>query len=361
MGNSVDGAIFQYQDQMMTVLAGVGSKMIPAIQNVAYVLMVICLVLGIYEAYVKGGDTRQLATTFLKYVVVAFLVANWQAFFTDLMSGFNGIAQYIDDSYGAGDLAKDWWSQLSTYWNQTSTSAGVATGLEAIWHMTSGGAAAVVTALEIAIAYIIFPIAVQIFTLLYTFWGAVLFAVGPLVLALAPSQTVNSTAKFFSLNLVVWNCWTVVYAIFACLITAVNGNDLQALLNGNNFSFVPGSQPIVMIGLTSILYALCILLIPLIAYSVLKGEFRAVGLGLGLLMGRISGSLGGALSGGVETMAGGTGGTSGTGGGGIFTTGEGTGGTMGAAPMTLTSSGGSLSQPPNPTPAPDSLTRNFHV
>ena len=99
-------------------------------------------------------------------------------------------------------------------------------GYTSIWNMISGGGAAIVNSLEIAIAYLVFPIAAQLFTLIYIFWGAVLYAVGPLVLALAPSRMINGTAKFYAQNLIVWNCWAVLYAVFACLITAVNGKDL---------------------------------------------------------------------------------------------------------------------------------------
>ena len=52
------------------------------------------------------------------------------------------------------------------------------------------------------------------------------------------------------------------------------------MMNGGPFfngGMIPGSQPIAMIGLTSILYSVCILLIPLIAGFVLKAEFRGVG------------------------------------------------------------------------------------
>jgi uncharacterized membrane protein YgcG len=115
---------------------------------------------------------------------------------------------------------------------------------------------------------------VQIFTIIYAFWGAVLFAVGPLILALTPSRMVNSMAKFYVQHLIVWNCWTVVYAILACLIAAVNGTSVTSspFFTGS----VAGQQAQIMIGLTSILYALCILLIPLIAAFVLKGEFSGV-------------------------------------------------------------------------------------
>jgi hypothetical protein len=190
----MDSSIFEFQTMMQTVQAGMAGKMIPALQTVSYVLMVICLLLGIYESFAKGGDTRQLTATVFKYVVVAFVVGNWTTFFTDLMTGFNQVAQYIDNSYGAGDLMKDWGKQLSINWNSN--------GYTSIWNIITSGGAAIVNALEIGIAYIIFPVAVQIFTLIYIFWGAVVYAVGPLVLALAPSRMVNSVAKLYMQNLI---------------------------------------------------------------------------------------------------------------------------------------------------------------
>jgi hypothetical protein len=56
------------------------------------------LVLGIYEAYVKGGDVRSLAGTFLKYAVAALVIRYWSTFFSDLFTGFNQIANTIDSS-----------------------------------------------------------------------------------------------------------------------------------------------------------------------------------------------------------------------------------------------------------------------
>ncbi|MGB8481899.1 MAG: hypothetical protein WCE63_24125 [Acidobacteriaceae bacterium] len=273
-----DGSIFEFQTMMQTVLNGMAGNMIPAIQTVSYVLMVICLLLGIYEAYARGGDTRQLAATVFKYVVVAFVVGNWTTFFTDLMNGFNGIAQFIDNSYGAGDLMVDWGKQLSSNWNNS--------GYTSIWNIITSGGAAIVNSLEIMLAYLIFPLAVQIFTLIYIFWGAVVFAVGPLVLALAPSRMVNSVAKFYMQNLVVWNCWTVVYAIFACLITAVNGKSMTTSPFFANS--ITGAQTQIWIGLTSIIYSICILIIPLIAFFVLKAEFGGVAGALGGLVATVN-------------------------------------------------------------------------
>ena len=262
----MDPGIFEFQTMMTTVANGMSGKMIPAIVNVAYIFMIISLMLGVYEAYARGGDTKGLAGTVMKFIVVAFIIGNWSKFFADLNSGFNTIAQQIDNSYGAGDLLKDWQTQLAVNWTDN--------GYTSIWNMIVAGGAAIVNSLEIAVAYLVFPVAAQLFTLIYIFWGAVLYAVGPLVLALAPSRMINGTAKFYAQNLFVWNCWAVLYAVFACLITAVNGKDLTTspFFSG----MVTGAQTQVWIGLTSIIYSVCILLIPLIAMAVLKGEFGGV-------------------------------------------------------------------------------------
>ena len=262
----MDPGIFEFQTMMTTVANGMAGKMIPAIVNVAYIFMIISLMLGVYEAYARGGDTKGLAGAVMKFIVVAFIIGNWTRFFADLNSGFNTIAQQIDNSYGAGDLLKDWGNLLIVNWTNS--------GYTSIWNMITAGGAAFINALEIAVAYMVFPVATQLFTLIYIFWGAVLYAVGPLVLALAPSRMINGTAKFYAQNLLVWNCWAICYAVFACLITAVNGKDLTSspFFSG----MVTGAQTQVWIGLTSIIYSVCILLIPLIAMAVLKGEFGGV-------------------------------------------------------------------------------------
>ena len=201
--------IFEFQSMMTSVVNGISGSLLTAVQSVAYTLMTICLVLGIYEAYVKGGDIRSLAATFLKYAVAAFVIGYWSNFFSDLFTGFNQIANTIDSSYGAGDLAANWLNGLKALWTSQ--------GYDSIFNGIAFSPSAILTVLEIFLAYVIYPIAVQIFALIYTFWGSCLFAMGPLVIALAPSAVVNSLTKYYTLNLAVWNAWTVIYAVFACL------------------------------------------------------------------------------------------------------------------------------------------------
>ncbi len=101
---------------MTSVVSGISGSLLTAVQSVSYVLMTICLVLGIYEAYVKSGDIRSLATTFLKYAVAAFVIGHWSNLFSDAFGGFNQIANTIDSSYGAGDLPANWLKDLKALW-----------------------------------------------------------------------------------------------------------------------------------------------------------------------------------------------------------------------------------------------------
>jgi hypothetical protein len=353
--------IFEYQSMITSVVKGIGGNLLVTIQGVAYVVMTICLVLGVYEAYSKGGEIRTLAGTFMKYAVAAFLIGYWSPFFSDLFSGFNEIAGTIDSSYGAGDLAQTWWTGLQNLWNSQ--------GYNSIFTGIAFSPSAIITLLEILVAYVIYPVAVQIFALIYTFWGSCLFALGPLVVALAPSSLVNSLTKYYILNLGVWNAWTVIYAVFACLITAIHGNDVNAVLNGNMSAFGLANQAfgamgggIEMIGLISIIYALCILLIPMVAGFILRGQFSAVGAGISMLISRVaSGGMSGAQAGAAAGPTGvAAGGMVGAGLGlagvhmGSFSSGGG-GGDAGYFSSGL--QGGSGSMPPPDTPA-DS-TRQF--
>ena len=353
--------IFEFQTMLTSAVNGISGSLLGTEQGVAYVLMTICLVLGIYEAYTRGGDLRSLAGTLLKYTVAAFLIGNWTAFFSDLYSGFNQLASAIDGSYGAVDLAKDWTAQLDNLFKLH--------GYQSIFTAIPWTPSALVTLVEIALAYIIYPIAVQIFALIYTFWGTCLFAMGPFVLALAPSSLVNSLTKYYALNLGVWNAWSIIYAVFGCLITAIHANDVNAILNGDLGSFGLGPTMgatgpldggIETIGLISIMYAICILLIPMVAAFILRGQFSAVGAGISLAVSRITqgatrGAELGAAAGPAGAIAGGfVGGGAGLMGAAVpsqFST----GGSYGMAAM---AQGGSGSMPPPNTPDDPNMTRN---
>jgi hypothetical protein len=292
-------AIFQFQSMITIVVNSISGTMLPSIQNVAYVLLTISLVLGIYEAYIKGGDVRSLAGTFLKYAVAAFAIGYWSNLFSDLFTGFNQLASSIDNSYGFWDMAKSWSQQLQLLYQNN--------GYQGVMNSIPWTPAGLLTLLEIIVAYMFFPIVVQIFTLIYTFWGSCLFAIGPLVVALAPSSIINSLSKYYVMNLGVWNAWVIIYAIFGTLITAINANNVNALANGSGAGVFGGgvggplNGGIQMIGFVSIIYAILILLIPMVAAYVLRGQFSAVGAGVAMVGSRI---VGGAVQGAQAGAAG---------------------------------------------------------
>jgi hypothetical protein len=351
--------IFEFQSMLTSVVNGISGSLLTSVQSVSYVLMTICLVLGIYEAYVKGGDIRSMAGTFLKYAVAAFVIGYWSNFFSDVFTGFNQIANTIDSSYGGLDLLKSWESQLLTLFTNNGYSR-LSTSIP--WTPS-----ALLTLIEIGLAYIIYPIAVQIFALVYTFWGSCLFAMGPFVIALAPSSMINSLTKYYALNLGVWNAWSIIYALFGCLITAIHGNDVNAVVAGNMGSFGFGDATfgaldggVEMIGLISIIYAICILLIPMVAAFILRGQFSAVGAGLAMAVSRVAnGGIGGARAGAALGPVGAVGGAvagaglglMGVGTNALFATGTGGGGGQGG------SGGGTYSTPPPNTPPPNNPTR----
>jgi hypothetical protein len=353
--------IFEFQSMLTSAVNGISGSLLGTVQSVSYVLMTICLVLGIYEAYTRGGDLRSLAGTLLKYTVAAFLIGNWTSFFSDLYGGFNQLASAIDGSYGGVDLAKDWLSQLDHLFKLR--------GYQGIFAAIPWTPSALLTLFEIVLAYIIYPIAVQIFALIYTFWGTCLFAMGPFVIALAPSSLVNSLTKYYALNLGVWNAWSIIYAVFGCLITAIHANDVNAILNGDLGSFGLGPTMgatgpldggIETIGLISIMYAICILLIPMVAAFILRGQFSAVGAGISLAVSRITqgatrGAELGAAAGPAGAVAGGfVGGGMALMGAAVpsqFSTGSGYG-------MVGINQGGSGSMPPPNTPDDPNMTRN---
>jgi len=346
--------IFEFQSMLISVVNNISGTLLSAEQSVAYVLMTMCLVFGVYEAYIRGGDVRSLAVAFLKYTVAAFLIGYWSNVFSDTFSGFNQIASSIDNSFGAGDLISNWKTQLQALFTQN--------GYNKIFTSIPWTPSALLTLFEIALAYIVYPIATQIFALIYTFWGSCLFAMGPFVIALAPSSMINSLTKYYALNLGVWNAWTVIYAVFGSLITAIHANDVNAIINGNLGSFGFGTAEfgaldggIEMIGFVSVIYAICILLIPMVAGFILRGQFTAVGAGISMLISRVanggmSGAKVGSAGGPVGAVAGGVVGA-GLGVAGVqmssFTSGAGNGNNY----YTASPQGGSGSMPPPNTPA----------
>lgn len=355
--------MFSFQNVLTTALQGMdASGIMPTLQGIGYALLAISLLWSMYEAFARGGDVRSFVISLLKYVVVALLVQHWSNAFRDINNGFNSVASYINNATGATDVAASWMNELKVYWS--------ANGITSIGSVIAATPAAIINALFVLLAYIVWPLATLLFDFMYSFWGAVLYGLGPIVLGLVPSGILGRFSSKFATNLIIWNCWALLWALFGALIGAVNMTQVQNLLNSNGiFGYMQGLEGAILIGVASILYSICIVLIPFVAHYILGGEFGAVG-GLMVMTGKAITTAGSALLGGIGGSAAVGGGSSpalaaagsagGGYGGGAFAGGGG-GSYTGFA---LSSPGGGsgvgrISLPPPVTPPPSGKTRFF--
>jgi hypothetical protein len=108
---------------------------------------------------------------------------------------------------------------------------------------------------------------------LYSLYGSVLYVVGPLVLALYPAMSTTPLARTYLTNLIVFQSWGLIYAIMGCLMWAINmGTVGQVLGAGSAGGFFAGASQTLLLALTSILFALCIGLIPFLARRIVQGD-----------------------------------------------------------------------------------------
>jgi hypothetical protein len=171
----------------------------------------------------------------------------------------------------------------------------------------------------LVVAYLLYALAMIVFCFFYTLFGAVLYVVGPLVLALIPISGVGQLGKAYAINVMIWNAWGVLYAVFGALITAIQVNQVNNVLGNGFLGFLKGAGDSVVLGLVSIFYALAIALIPLIAKRVIAGDVgsttfalvRAGAVATGAALAEISEFAGGAspaiagatVSGGVDASS----------------------------------------------------------
>jgi len=312
--------VFYFQRLLNQGLAGIDhTSMLAAITGIAYAILVIGFLLGLYQAAMRGGDLQSLAVTAIKYLVVAIIVANWATVFREVNGAFNQIAQLIDSSSGAGDMFSSWLDQLKQQFDSDATTSFL--------HLITNASSALITVLMVLVAYLFYALAVIVFAFFYTLYGCVLYVLGPLVLALLPMPGVGPLAKTFATNVFIWNGWSILYAIFGALITAVQANRINDLFTF--LGFFTGGLDSILLGLISIIYALALLMIPFIAkrlvsgdvgataYSLVRAAATTVGAAISAGAGFAAGAGGGASSGaGAGSSAGASGAGAGAGPGG---------------------------------------------
>jgi hypothetical protein len=162
----------------------------------------------------------------------------------------------------------------------------------------------------ILVAYVIYAIMVVVFAFFYVLYGCVLYVLGPLVLSLLPMAGVGQLAKGYATNLMIWNSWGLLYAVFGSLITAIQFNRVDAVMNqGFLRGFFLGGSESTILGLVSIFYALALGLVPFIAKRLISGDVGSTAYS----MVRAAAVAAGALTAGVGGFAAGAGTSSGGG------------------------------------------------
>ena len=255
--------MFYFQSMFQQVYNGItGSSVLPAVQQIAEAILLLAALFAVYEAYAKGGDARTLALAGVRYLIMGLLISQYPNVFRNVNNAFASVAQAIAPT----DVWTNFRDQVQGYFSAN-------TGQGAWWNWVVGGVAGAFSLIFQALAVIVFPISYAIFSFFYSMYGAVLFVVGPLVLALYPALGAGQLARTFMVNPLVWNAWGIIYAIISQLLTIMSANSLTSIFTSQSFGGAfQGASQMLLISLSSILLSIMILLIPFIAKRVASGD-----------------------------------------------------------------------------------------
>lgn len=261
--------------------------MVGGLQGIAYALLAITFLMGVYEAFIGGPSFRQLGVVVLKYAIASGIVASWSTFITDVVAAGAHIGTAI---LGGG---QDTFSQLSTQYGQLlADQMGATGGIGDILRTLSNGVVGTVELGLFGIALIWFQVAMQILTTCFCLWGGVLFCIGPLLIALAPSGITGGYTRTYAKNLAEWAMWPAIYAIFADLMVNLNMGTVNQILSGTTngtpvgglgATAATGALNFLELTVAAIVCGLCMVAVPLLAHIVIGGSFsQAFGTMVGL-------------------------------------------------------------------------------
>ncbi len=256
---------FYFEQVLQTALNGIDQNVTGPVLQLAGVILILSLLYAVYEAYSNGGDVRALGVAGIKYLVLGLVFLNYQQAFRSVNGMFNGVADFIYNTNGIGDVIQNWLNSVSAYVGQQ--------GLSSFWTLVTGAISGLLDVLLILIGLIILPVSYTLFTLAYAMYGSILYLVGPFVLALWPSRAMGQLSRTYFVNLMIFQSWGLLYAILQVLITALQMNSVNAVLGGNGVlnAFV-GSSQMILLGAVSVLFSIAIALIPFIASRLVRGE-----------------------------------------------------------------------------------------
>lgn len=257
---------FYFEQLLQRGLNGIDQQGITAaVLQIAGVILILSLLWAVYEAYSSGGDVRLLGVAAIKYLVLGLVFLNYQSAFRAVNAMFNGVADGIYNLSGGLDVIQQWNNSLSQAWQNDPN------WFSALWNLVTGGVSAVVAGLITLIGYLLLPFTYTLFTLFYALYGSILYVVGPFVLALMPSRGLGQLGRTYFVNMMIFQSWGLLYAIFQSLMSALQITDPNQFSGSFLQAFVGSSQMIVM-SLASVLLSIMIALIPFIASRIVRGE-----------------------------------------------------------------------------------------
>ena len=109
------------------------------------------------------------------------------------------------------------------------------------------------------------------FTLFYALYGSILYVVGPFVLALIPSRGLGQLGRTYFVNMMIFQCWGLLYAILQSLMSALQITDPMQF-NGSFLQAFVGSSQMIVMSVASVLLSIMIALIPFIASRIVRGD-----------------------------------------------------------------------------------------
>ncbi len=306
--------MFYYEQMFNTALNGIMTAgLMSTILTVAYGILLASLLFSAYEAWTRGGDVRALGISGVKYLALGALFMNdgavYERVFRDVLGVFNQISHTMA-GVGPTDVFKAWANDIYVQGSSSTT----------FLNLVAGQISGLLSALLLLVAMIVYPVAYALFAVFYSLYGTILFVTGPLVLALMPSFGLGSLARRYAINVMIFGSWGLIYGIFCRLAIAINVHSMAALASANSFAGVlAGASQEVLLAVASILFSVCILLIPLLAKRIVEGDLGGsmlTVLGTATTMAQSLMSAAAGLGGGAGSISGATAGGGGGGGGG---------------------------------------------
>ncbi len=259
--------MFLFEEMFNTALSGIaGAGLMSVILTTAYGILLASLLFSAYEAWTRGGDVRALGVAAIKYMAIGMLFLNdgavYQSVFQAMIGAFNSLAHSMA-GVGPTDVFLAWFGEL--------VNAGVSS--PTILNMVTGGIAGILSALLLLVAMTVYPVAYLVFAVLYSLFGTILYVTGPLVLALLPALGVGALARRYVINVVIFASWGLIYGIFCRLLLALNINSMAAITSAGSFAgALTSASAEVLLAVASILFSVCILLIPMLAKRIVEGD-----------------------------------------------------------------------------------------